>query len=110
MIDDLFPDTRSIIDFYGFPACKRVESSNSDDDSASEANTGSHDEIQTSGLDDVDAAAAYQTHLNPAVSKTYRDYDHTVDALGGLNNLPQGSRLRSWTPVDLPSMKAFCSF
>ena len=57
--------------------------------------TESHDEIQTGGLDDADAAAAYQTNPNLPVAETKRYYDQTVDALGGLDNLPHGSRLRS---------------
>ena len=65
------------------------------------------DEIQTGGLDDADAAAAYQTDPNLPVAETNRYYDQTVDALGGLHNLSPGSRLWNWMPVDLPSMKAF---
>ena len=94
-------------DFEGFPASKRVESSDIEDDSASEADAESHDEIQTGCLDDADAAAAYQTDPNLPVAKTNRYYDQTVDALGGLENLSLGSHLRNRTPVDLPSMKTF---
>ena len=43
---------------------EQLESSNSEDDSASEADAESHDEIQTGGLDDADAAAAHQTDPN----------------------------------------------
>ena len=64
MIDDLFANTGSVPDFEGFPASERVESSNSEDNSASEADTELHDEIQTGGLDDEDATAAYQTGHN----------------------------------------------
>ena len=46
---------------------ERVESSNSEDDSASEADSGSDDEIYTGGLDDVNAAAAHQTNPNLSV-------------------------------------------
>ena len=84
-----------------------VESSNSENDSASEVDAESHDEIQTGGLDDADAAAAYQADPNLPVAKTNRYYDQTVDALGGLDNFPPGSRLRNWTPIDFHSMKAF---
>ena len=66
-----------------------------------------HDEIQTVDLDNVDAAAAYQTDPNLPIAETNWYYDQTVDALGGLDNLPPGSRLRNWMPVDLPRMKAF---
>ena len=51
-------------DFEGFPASEQVESSNSEDDSASEAGAELDDETQTDGLDDVDAAAALQTDPN----------------------------------------------
>ena len=64
MIDDLFADCGSEPDFERFPASERVESSNSEDNSASEADAESDDEIQTGGLDDVDAAAAHQTDHN----------------------------------------------
>ena len=37
LIDDLFADIGSVPDFEGFPASERVKSSNSEDDSASEA-------------------------------------------------------------------------
>ena len=47
MIDDLFADIGSVPDFEWFPASERVESSNSENDSASKADTESHDEIQT---------------------------------------------------------------
>ena len=53
-------------------------------------------------VDDADAAAAYQTDPNLPGTMT-----QTVDALGGLDNLPPSSRLQNWTPVDLTSMKAF---
>ena len=36
------------------------------------------------------------------VEETNRYYDQIVAALGGLDNLPQASRLRDWMPVDLP--------
>ena len=90
MIDDLFADTGSVPDFEGFPASEQVESSNREDDSASEADTASHDEIQTGGLDDADAAAAYQTDPNLPVAETNRYYDQTVDALGDVDNFPPG--------------------
>ena len=64
MIDDLFADSGSEPDFEGFPASEQVESSNSEDDSASEADEESDDEIQTGGLDDGDAAAALQNDPN----------------------------------------------
>ena len=64
-----------------------------------------HDEIQTGGQNDADAA--YQTDPNLPGFETNGYYDQTVDELGGLNNLPPSSCLRSWMPVDLPSMKAF---
>ena len=57
MLDDLFADTGSVPDFERFPASERVELSNSEDDSASEADTESHDEIHAGGLHDADAAA-----------------------------------------------------
>ena len=57
-------DSRSEPDFERFPVSEQVESSNSEDDSASEADAESHDEIQTGGLDDADAAAAHQTDPN----------------------------------------------
>ena len=41
------------------------------------------------------------------ITKTNRYYHQTVDALGGLDNLPPGSRVQTWTPVDLPGIKAF---
>ena len=47
-------------DFEWFPVSEQIESSNSEDDSASEADAESHDEIQTGGLNDADAAAAHQ--------------------------------------------------
>ena len=95
LIDDLFADTRSVPDFEGFPASEWIESYNNEDNSALEAVTESHGEIQTGGLDDADAAAAYQTDPNLLVAETNRYYDQTVDALVGLDNLPPGSRLRS---------------
>ena len=58
------PICRSESDFERFPASERVESSNSEDDSASEADTESDDEIQMGGLDDEDAAAVHQTDPN----------------------------------------------
>ena len=64
MIDDLFSDSGSEPDFERFPVSKQVESSNSEDDSASEADAESHDEIQTGGLHDANAAAAHQTDPN----------------------------------------------
>ena len=79
LIDDLFVDTGSVPDFEGFPASERVESSNSEDDSASEADTKSHDEIQIGGLDDADVAAAYQTDPNLPVSGR----DETGDKISG---------------------------
>ena len=83
LIDDLFADTESVPNFEGYPASERVESSNSEDNSASEADTESHDEIQTGVVDNADAAAAYQTDPNLPVAKTNRYYDQTADALGG---------------------------
>ena len=68
MIEDLFADSGSEPDFEQFPVSEQVESSNSEDDSASEADTELHDEIQTGGLDDADAAAALQTDPNLPVS------------------------------------------
>ena len=103
LFDDLFAEP----DFEGFPASKRVESSNSEDDSTLQADTESHDEMQTSDLCDADAAAVYQTDPNLQVAETNRYYDQTVGALGGLDNLPPGSRFWNWMPIDLPSMKAF---
>ena len=47
------------LDFERFPVSEQVESSNSEDISASEADAESYDEIQTGGLDDVDAAEAH---------------------------------------------------
>ena len=70
LIDDLFADSGSKPNRKGFPASKRVESSNSEDDSAS---------------------------LVLLVAETNRYYDQTVDALCGLDNLPLGSHLRNWT-------------
>ena len=46
---------------------EQVESSNSEDDSASEADADSHNEIQTGGVDDADEAAAHQTDTNLSV-------------------------------------------
>ena len=43
---------------------KWVDFSNSEDDSASKADSESDDEIQTGGLDNADTAAAHQTNLN----------------------------------------------
>ena len=98
MIDDLFSDTRSVPDFEGFSASKSV-SFNIGDDSASEADTESHDEIQTGGLDDADAAAVYQTDPNLSVAETNRYYDQTVNALGGLDNLPPVLVCRARRPL-----------
>ena len=47
LIDDLFANIGFVPDLEGFPASEWVESSNNEDDSASEADTESHDEIQT---------------------------------------------------------------
>ena len=44
------------------------------------------------------------------VEETNRNYDQTVAALDGLDNLPPASRLRNRMPVDLPCMKAFLAF
>ena len=72
MIDDLFADTGFVPDFEGFPASERVESSHSEDDRSSKADPESNDEIQTGGLDDADAATAYQTDHNLPVAETNR--------------------------------------
>ena len=106
-IDDLFAGSGSEPNFERFPASERVKSSNSEDDSALEADAESFGELQMGGLDDPDAAAAYQTDPNLPVAETNRYYDQMVDALGGLDNLPPGSRLRNLMPADLPSIKAF---
>ena len=58
MIDDLFADSGSKPDIEGFSASERVESSNSEDDSASKEEAESHDETQMCILDDGDVAAA----------------------------------------------------
>ena len=72
MTDDLFADSGSEPDFERFPVREQVESSNSEDDTASEVDADSHDEIQMGGLDDVDAAAAHQTDSNlPVFDKAY---------------------------------------
>ena len=56
---------------------EQVESSNSEDDSTSEVNAESHDEIQTGGLDDTDAAAVHQTDPNlPVFDQTYGPQVH----------------------------------
>ena len=74
---------------------RMVASSNSEGDSASEAVAESHEEIQMGGLNDADAAAAFQTNCNLPVVETNRYYDQTVDALGGLDNLSPGSCLQN---------------
>ena len=52
-------------DFEWFPVSEQMsKSSNSEDHSASEADAESHDEIQTGGLNDADAAAAHETNPN----------------------------------------------
>ena len=61
---DLFANSGSEPDFEGFPASERVASSNSENDSASEADAESFDEIHMGGLDEVNAAAAHQTDPN----------------------------------------------
>ena len=72
MIEDLFADYGSKPDFERYPVSEQVESSNSEDDSASEADAESHDEIQMGGLDDADAAAAHQTDPNlPVFDQAY---------------------------------------
>ena len=51
---------------------EQVESSNGENNSASEADAESHDEIQTGGLNDADAAAAHQTDSNlPVFDQVY---------------------------------------
>ena len=57
-------DSGSESDFERFSVSEQVESSNSEDDSASEADAESHDEIQTGHLNDANAAAAHQTDPN----------------------------------------------
>ena len=72
MIEDLFADSGSEPDFERFPVSEQVESSNSENDSASEADAESHNDIQTGGLDDADAAAAHQTDPNlPVFDQAY---------------------------------------
>ena len=59
-------------DFERFPVSEQVESSNRENNSASEADAESHDEIQTSSLDDADTAAAHQTDPNlPVFDQAY---------------------------------------
>ena len=81
MIDDLFADFGSEPDFEGFLVSEQVESSNSEDDRASEVDAEPDDEIQTGGL--TDAAAAHQTDPNLPV------FDQAHD--------PQGS----WTLTNI---------
>ena len=72
-IEDLFADCGSESHFERFLVSEQVESSNSEDDSASGADAESHDKIQTGGLDDADAAAAHQT--DPNLSVFYQAFD-----------------------------------
>ena len=76
MIEDLFEDSGSEPDFEWFPVSERVESSNSENDSASEVDAESLGKIQTGSLDDADAAAAHQTDPNlPVFDQAYGPQD-----------------------------------
>ena len=78
MIDDLFADSGSEPDFERFVVSEQVESSNSEDDSASGADAESDGEIQTGGLDDADAAAVHQTDPNlPVFCLSVGEVDYT---------------------------------
>lgn len=45
--------------------------------------------------------------LELLVEQTNLYFDQFLVAKGGLDNLPRHSRIRSWTPVDIPEMKVF---